>query len=193
MVIRLAALLPLGTPSRTRQRFEHVGQDVGVRFHVEHQFSGPVDALTALLLDPGFHTGLKLPDVSLPEVVSSGRDGGDDVLKLRYEYTGSLDPIARRLLGNRKLAWLQELRLDRAKGTGMLSFHAEAEPRKLHGSARCALTAAPGGSGGSVRRLDGELKVAIPLVGGTAEGRIIDGLKRRLDVEAEALDARLRS
>lgn len=161
-----------------------------MRFHVEHQFSGPVDALTALLLDPGFHTGLKLPDVGLPEVVSSSTEGAASVLKLRYEYTGQLDPIARRLLGNRKLTWLQELRLDRADGTGSLSFHAEADPGKLHGKARCALIAAPGG--GSVRRLDGDLKVAVPLVGGTAERRIIEGLKRRLDVEARALDARLR-
>jgi hypothetical protein len=162
---------------------------VCVRFRIEHQFPGSIDALTALLLDPGFHTGLKLPDVSLPTVVDATTDGPHDVLRLRYEYTGSIDPIARRILGNRKLTWLQELRLDRAKGTGRLAFHAEAEPRKLHGSAHCALTA---DGADSVRRLDGELKVAIPLVGGTAERKIIEGLKRRLDVEAQALDERLR-
>jgi hypothetical protein len=162
-----------------------------VRFHAEHHFAGPVEALTALLLDPGFHTQLPLPDVALPEVVEATTQGDEDVLRLRYEYTGQLDPIARRLLGNRKLTWLQELRIDREIGTGRLNFHAEADPNRLHGSANVRLEATDGGAG-SQRRLEGNLKVAVPVVGGTAERRIIEGLLRRLDVEARALDQRLR-
>jgi hypothetical protein len=162
-----------------------------VRFTAEHQFSGPVEALAALLLDPDFHTQLPLPDVGLPEVVASTRQGDEDVLSLRYEYTGQLDPIARRLLGNRKLTWLQEMRLDREIGTGRLSFHAEADPRRLHGNANVRLEPVDGG--GSRRRLEGSLTVSVPVVGGTAERRIIEGLLRRLDVEARALDDRLRS
>jgi hypothetical protein len=162
-----------------------------VRFNAEHHFAGPVEALTSLLLDPGFHTGLQLPDVSLPEVVGRTTQGDEDVLRLRYEYTGQLDPIARRLLGSRKLTWLQELRLDREIGTGRLSFHAEADPGRLHGNAVVRLEPADGGAG-SRRRLEGNLKVAVPVVGGTAERRIVEGLLRRLDVEARALDERLR-
>jgi hypothetical protein len=162
-----------------------------VRFTAEHQFSGRVEALTALLLDPGFHTQLQLPDVGLPEVVEATKRGDEDVLRLRYEYTGQLDPIARRLLGNRKLTWLQEMRVDREIGTGRLSFHAEADPDRLHGSANVRLEATDSGTR-SRRRLEGDLKVAVPVVGGTAERRIIEGLLRRLDVEARALDQRLR-
>jgi hypothetical protein len=161
-----------------------------VRFHAEHRFAGSVDALAALLLDPDFHGQLRLPDVSLPQVVEATSDGDEGVLRLRYEYTGQLDPIARRLLGNRKLTWLQDMRLDRSSGTGTLAFHAEADPNRLHGRADVTLRALDGD--GSVRRIDGQLKVAVPVVGGTAERRIIEGLKRRLDVEAEALDERLR-
>jgi hypothetical protein len=162
-----------------------------VRFTAEHQFSGPVEALTALLLDPGFHTQLQLPDVGLPEVVEATTQGDEDVLRLRYEYTGQLDPIARRLLGNRKLTWLQEMRVDRGVGTGRLNFHAEADPKRLHGSANVRFEPTDGGAG-SQRRLEGRLTVSVPVVGGTAERRIIEGLLRRLDVEAKALDQRLR-
>ncbi|MGH9207805.1 MAG: DUF2505 family protein, partial [Acidimicrobiales bacterium] len=45
---------------------------------------------------------------------------------------------------------------------------------------------------GSVRRIDGELVVAVPAIGRMAERRIVPGLLRRLDIEAEALDDRLR-
>jgi hypothetical protein len=37
----------------------------------------------------------------------------------------------------------------------------------------------------------GELFVRVPIVGGTAERRIVPGLVRRLDVEADALTAAL--
>jgi hypothetical protein len=39
--------------------------------------------------------------------------------------------------------------------------------------------------------LDGELVVAIPGVGRMAERRIVPGLLRRLDIEADAVDAEL--
>ena len=44
---------------------------------------------------------------------------------------------------------------------------------------------------GTVRRLHGELVVAIPGVGRMAERRIVPGLLRRLDIEAEAAGVQL--
>jgi Protein of unknown function (DUF2505) len=160
-----------------------------VRFHAEHQFSGSVAAVAARLVDPEFHRRLALPDLSLPEVLDVTRQDGITTLQLRYEYQGKLDPIAQRLLGSRRLTWLQELRYDHAANSGRLTFAAEAEPKQLHGSADFELL--PDDEGGAVRTLDGELVVKVPLVGSMAERRIVPGLLRRLDVEAEALDDQL--
>jgi len=177
-----------------------------VRFHAEHHFAGPAEAVVAVLVDPSFHRQLELPDLSLPEVVDAAADGDETVLHLRYEYVGQLDPIARRLLGDRKLTWLQELRLDRRTGNGRLTFRAEAAPERLNGAADFVVeTVAAGGSGesggsaegapngASVRRLDGELRVAVRPIGGMAERRIVPGLLRRLDIEAYAVDQRLQA
>jgi Protein of unknown function (DUF2505) len=60
----------------------------------------------------------------------------------------------------------------------------------LHGSADFVLISA---GGGTVRRLDGELVVAVPVIGRMAERRIVPGLLRRLDRDAQALDDRLQS
>jgi Protein of unknown function (DUF2505) len=114
----------------------------------------------------------------------------ETVLRLRYDFVGHLDPLARRLLGGRRLTWLQELRLDRATGGGRLTFAAEADPRRLHG--RADVVTEPDDAG-TRRTLDGELVVDVPIVGGNAERRIVPGLLRRLDIEAAALDQRLRS
>jgi Protein of unknown function (DUF2505) len=161
-----------------------------MRFHASHRFSAPVEAVVGLLVDPDFHRHLDLPDVELREVVDSDTSGERAHLSLRYAFVGSLDSLGRRLLGGRELTWRQELDVDPATGTGRLAFRADADPRRLHGDADFTITPADGE--GSVRVLDGELVVSFPLIGGQAERRIVPGLLRRLDIEAEALEARLK-
>ena len=163
-----------------------MGQTDVVHFEVVHDFPAPCAAVADVLCDPAFHAQLDLPDLSRPEVVTSSTDGTAKRLLLRYEYIGSVDPIARRIVGNRKLTWMQELRLDTQTFTGTLSFSAEQDAKRLNGEATVAIT--PAGDGAqSRRRIAGDLHVRVPLVGGTAERRIVPGLVRRLDVEAAAL------
>lgn len=158
-----------------------------MRFRAQHRFAAGADAVIALLVDPAFHRALQLPDLELLDVVRTG-SGDEAVVRLRYEFVGELDALARRLLGGRRLTWRQELRLDMASGTGLLSFAAEADPRRLHGEADVTLQSR---DGGCERTIEGELVVAIPLVGGMAERRIVPGLLRRLDIEAAAIDEQL--
>ncbi|MGH9228519.1 MAG: DUF2505 domain-containing protein [Acidimicrobiales bacterium] len=160
-----------------------------MHFVAEHRFAAPVEAVIAGLTDPAFHRELQLPDLRLLDV-DDRTNQTETVLRLRYDFVGHLDPFARRLLGGRRLTWLQQLRLDRASRAGQLTFEAEADPRRLHGRADIALVP---DDGGTRRTLDGELVVAVPVVGGSAERRIVPGLLRRLDIEAKALDQRLRS
>jgi hypothetical protein len=84
-----------------------------MRFEAEQRFPGvAAQAVAALLVDPEFEARVELPDLSLPELVEHRVDGSETVLRLRYQYVGELDPIAVRLLGGKKLTWVQELRLD---------------------------------------------------------------------------------
>jgi hypothetical protein len=106
-----------------------------VRFRAEHHYRGPLRAVVALLADPTFYLDLDLPDLSRPELVEEREDGDDVVLRLRYEFDGNLDPMAARLIGSGRLAWIQEVRVDRVAGTGSLGFEAERDPRRLHGAA----------------------------------------------------------
>jgi len=161
-----------------------------VHFEVVHDFPAPCAAVAAVLCDPAFHMQLDLPDLSRPEVVTSTTDGATKLLVLRYEYIGSVDPIARRIVGNRKLTWMQELRLDTQTFAGTLAFSAEQDAKRLNGEAVVAITAVGDGAH-SRRRIAGDLHVRVPLVGSTAERRIVPGLVRRLDVEAAALSQEL--
>jgi len=157
-----------------------------VHFEVDHRFPAPPAKVAVVLCDAAFHTHLDLPDLSRPEVVESSVDGTSRLLRLRYEYIGRLDPIARKIVGGRKLTWIQELRLDTSTYAGTLSFSAEEDADRLYGAANVAITSFDGEER-SRRHIAGDLHVRVPLVGGTAERRIVPGLVRRLDVEAAAL------
>ena len=160
-----------------------------MRFEAEHDFPGSCAAVAAVLCDPDFQAQLALPDLSLPTVVSRADDGPTRELTLRYEYVGQLDPIARKVIGGRDLTWIQAVRLDTTTYRGTLTFSAEAAPDRLNGRADLVLVA--DGDARCHRRIAGDLHVRVPLVGGTAERRIVPGLLIRLDVEAAALSARL--
>jgi len=160
-----------------------------MRFRAEHRFGASVSAVGALVGDPEFYLGLDLPDLHRPELLEQRQDGRHAVLRLRYEFDGSLDPIAQRLLGSSRLAWIQEVRVDRSARSSSLRFEAEKDPRRLHGAATFVLSAA---EDATIRRLDGELVVAVPGIGRMAERRIVPGILKRLDVEALAIDDQLR-
>ncbi len=159
-----------------------------MRFHTEHAFTGSEQVVAALLSDPDFYLELTLPDLGQPEVLEQRQDVAASSLRLRYEFIGSIDPIARRLIGSDRLSWIQEVRVDRSAGSGALGFQAEKSPKQLHGAA--TFTLVPTG-GGCVRSLDGELVVAVPGLGRMAERRIVPGVIRRLDIEAQAMNDRL--
>ena len=160
-----------------------------MHFENERDFAATPDRVAGLMSDPEFQTTLDLPDLSRPVVVDHEIDGSARRLRLRYEYIGQLDPIARRVVGGRQLTWLQELRIDLATGVGTLSFAAEEEADRVNGTADVSITGRAGDS--ARRRIAGDFRIRLPVVGGTAERKIVPGLVRRLDVEADALAARL--
>ena len=59
------------------------------------------------------------------------------------------------------------------------------------GCAARAPTATTAGAGGTVRTIDGELKVKALLVAGTVERAIVAGLQEHLDEEGQAVEAYL--
>jgi hypothetical protein len=161
-----------------------------VHFAVDHDFLASCAKVADVWCSPAFHAQLDLPDLSQPDVVAHSVDGTTRSLRLRYEYIGQLDPIARKIVGGRRLTWIQELRLDTATYTGTLSFSAEEDAHRLHGTAAVAIFPIEG-SGHTRRRIDGDLHVNVPLVGGTLERRLAPGVLRRLDVEAVAVSEEL--
>jgi hypothetical protein len=160
-----------------------------VRFTADHHFGAPPEAVLERLADPAFHTGLVLPDVAPAELVDAGDDGRRAWVHLRLQYVGQLDDRVRRLLGGRPLCWRQDLDVDRSVGGGTVRMWAEHQPAMLHGDARFTVTVdGDDEASRSIRHLQGELVVAVPVIGAMAERRIVPGVLARLASEAEQLD-----
>jgi hypothetical protein len=186
----IGAIFRRCTKNRVPRRRPSIRQTRRMHFQVEHEFPAPRAKVADVLCDPAFQSQLDLPDLSRPQVVESSSDGTSRLLRLRYEYVGQVDGIARKIVGGRKLTWVQELRLDTATYTGTLSFSAEEDSGRVNGSADVAIITVDGDTT-CRRRIAGDLHIRIPLVGGTAEKKVVPGLVRRLDVEAAALSQEL--
>lgn len=160
-----------------------------MRFRAEHEFDVPPGEVASALVDPAFYESLELPDVGPAELVShrppeGGAAAGSIVV--RYEYTGSLDPLVQSVLRGARLTWTQELRLHREPANrGELEIHADMSPSLLHARAEVRLD--PAGGRGARRVIEGDFVVSLPGLGRIAERRIVPGVLHRLDVEAESL------
>jgi hypothetical protein len=157
-----------------------------MRFSVTRDFDADAAAVAGVLLDPAIQEALALPDLALPEVVETSATK----LVLRYGYVGSLDPIVKKLLGSRPLTWLQTIELDPVQQSGALSINAEAAPDRLTANATIAIVTQP--STRTTLTIEGDLRVHIPLVGGSAEKRLVPGVVARLNVEADAIAEHLK-
>jgi hypothetical protein len=155
-----------------------------VRFSAQHRFHLAPAAVVTVLSDPSFYAELEIPDLGRAELMEHRSAGNVATVRLRYEFVGHLDPIVHRILAHQRLSWIQEIVLDLPALSGTITYAAESNPRLLHGQATFVLE--PDGEG-TVRRLEGELVVAVTGISTMAEHRIVPGLLRRLDVEAAAV------
>lgn len=144
--------------------------------------------VVAAMVDPDCYLDLELPDVALPELVSHRVGDGHGLLVLRYAYLGQLDGLARRLVGDGPLRWRQEVAVDLTAATGTLTVRSEDAAGRLRADATISFSPL---ATGSLRRVEGALVVALPVIGGVAERAIVPGVLDRLEREAAALNARL--
>jgi hypothetical protein len=156
-----------------------------VRLDAEHRFhSSPADVCDAMG-DPAFYATLRLPDIEPPEVLSRTATGEHVDISIRFEYTGKLDPIVRRIVGHERVAWVQELGIDRDTCACTLAVKPDVGVVPVSCSGTFALR---DDGDGCVRTLRGELKIKVPIIGGRAEKSLAPGILRRIDLEAVALD-----
>lgn len=157
-----------------------------MRFEVTQRFTAPVADVLGAYTDPAFYEQLVgLPKVGEPEVLEHRVDGNRVVLRVHYRFTAPLPSAATRVIDPKKLTWIEETTYDLAGATSRSRLLPDHYPDRLTAAATASFAAA---GDGTVRRIDGDLKVKMPLVGGKVEGAIVSGLREHLADEARVAD-----
>ncbi len=161
-----------------------------MRFDAEQRFDAEVEHLLGLFTDPDFYATLTgLPKISAPELLDHRASGDKVHISYRQRYTGDLPAAAQTMIDPHKISWIEVVVFDLTAATA--ATHLKPDHYADRFSCRGQYTFSDLGRGRSSRRLDGDLKIRVPLVGGRVEAALISGLKEHADAERDLIEARL--
>jgi hypothetical protein len=156
-----------------------------LRFRLEQRFSAPVETVEAAFLDPALLSELAaLPHLGHPELLRSSVDGDVVIRDVRYAFSGRLSPAVTRVVDPDRLTWVEHSEYDRNAHRGVMEIRPDHYADRLS----CAATVSVEPSaGGSVRTVEGDLRVRFPLVASKVERAIVDGLRDHAAAEAHVV------
>ena len=160
--------------------------DVTVKFAVEQKYEAPPEDVLAAYADPTTWEQLgPFSRVNIVEVLDSAGTPERPVLRIRYRFIADLPSAARAVVDPAKLTWVEETTYDLQNRTSTMRFQPDFYGSKLSASASTTFS----GADNTQRRVQGDLRVKVLLVGGQVEGAIVSGLKDYLVEEQAAFSA----
>ena len=160
-----------------------------MRFRVETRYEAEPDDVARAYADPNLYgTFTDLPRTAPPDVIGQRDDGAVVELQVRWRFTANLSGAARRMIDPDRLSWVETSRHDLGARRTTFRMTADHYADRLSCSGEYRFTPARNGSG-TVRTVEGELKVKAPLVGKAVEQAIVSGLEEQLRSEVAAVDA----
>jgi hypothetical protein len=156
-----------------------------MRFSLEQRFSAPAVTVAAAFLDPALLSELAaLAHLGHPELLRSSVDGDVVIRDVRYAFSGRLSPAVTRVVDPDRLTWVEHSEYDRKVHRGVMQIRPDHYADRLSCAATVSVEPA---AGGSVRTVEGDLRVRFPLVASKVERAIVDGLRDYAAAEALAV------
>jgi hypothetical protein len=158
-----------------------------VRFRIRIPYAAPADAVARAYADPALYEAFAgLPRADRPEVLDHRVDGDRAVLRVRWRFSGALSPAARAVIDPDRLTWVEESTHDVARR--QVTFRMTPDHYRDRFTCSGGYRFEPDGDG-SVRIVEGDLRIKAPLIGGTVEKAIVSGLEDQLISEAPLVEA----
>jgi Protein of unknown function (DUF2505) len=160
-----------------------------VGFTVDEKVAVSADVAVRAYGDPAFYEG-RLPrdNISVVEVVSHEATDHHALIEVRFQFTGSVSSAVRAIIDPSKMSWVTRTEITPDEYRSSFTVLPDHYPDRLtsHGT----FTFVDDGSGsGCTVRVEGELKVHVPIVGRTVERVIVSGLRSYLAAEVAGLPA----
>lgn len=162
-----------------------------MRFRLEQRFSSPLAAVEAAFVDPAVLAELgTLPELGRPTLLHrTDEDDGTVVQDVRYAFAGSLPAAVTRVIDPARLTWIEHAVLDRTTHRTTLSIRPDHYADRLSCTATATLEPAGDGDAGTLRAVEGDLRVRAPLVAAKVERAIVSGLRDHAAAEARVVQA----
>lgn len=158
-----------------------------MRFRLDLRYAADPDAVAHAYADPALYAAFAdLPRADKPEVLDQRTDGEIVELRVRWRFSAPLSSAARAVIDPKRLTWVEASRHDLAARRvtyRMLPDH-YADRFSCSGEYRFE----PDGDG-TVRRIEGDLRVKAPLVARAVENAIVSGLQDQLRSEVPVVES----
>ena len=157
---------------------------VGVKFGFEQRWTTSVEEVLHLYTSRDFWGSLHdLSKFDPPEILEVSSQGGTATTRLRYRLDVELPKEAARFIDTGDVSWVQVTTWDLSRAVGDVVFVPDQGQALLKASATTEIVA---DGAEAVRRVQGELRVRIPLLGHRVENVIVEGIGDYLEEEAGA-------
>jgi hypothetical protein len=159
-----------------------------MHFAVVQHLRAPLDVVESVFVDPKFITesGTLEPKLGSPELLDQREDGDKLHQRVRYRFVGHLSPVVTRVIDPSRLTWVEEVTLDRSTHRTTWKIQPDNYANLLTASGEFVLS--PAGPDATERRVEGDVKVRVPLVGRKAEAAIVSGLLEHVRTEEDMVN-----
>ena len=161
-------------------------------FEIKHVVTFATERVAETILDEGFQKSLSdiRPLAERTLLSQEEQDDGTVLRRVRCVLDLDIKGVARSFIGDGDPAWVEVAVWHPDSTTWTWTIEPELGEDLLEASG--TVTLEPDGDD-TVRRVEGKVKVKVPLYGGKVEGWIVDGLERAYDEEAGRLSEWLES
>jgi len=157
-----------------------------MRFSHELSYDAPPEEVYAMLADPSFRERVSLArEVVSFDVTLTPTGSGFTPVNDQTQPTAGLPSFAKKFAGETTKAIQREEWKDHSSGT--LTIETPGKPTSMNGTITLS-----GSGGGTVERVDLEIKAKVPLIGGKLESLMADQVREGMDVEHQVGQAWLR-
>jgi hypothetical protein len=158
-----------------------------VDFEITHQFDAAPGKVAEVMLDEDYQQSLSTLGRLQRELLEQTTQGGGRVLRrTRCVLDVEMSGIAKSFIGDRDPAWVEKAIWHQDDLRWDFTINPEVAKELLEAEGVIQIS---NGEAGTLRTVEGRVKVKVPFYGGRVEGWIVKGLIDAYDEEAERLRA----
>ena len=158
-----------------------------MRFAFEQSVALPPAQVVAAYGSPAFYEGRPARDDIAVLGVVNHEDSGDQILiEVHFAFTGSVSSAVRRVIDQTKMSWVTRTVIYPDENRSRWEILPDHYPDRLTSSGSHHFAPAPDGAA-TVVRVEGELRVHVPIVGRSVERVIVSGLRDYVEDEVAGI------